>query len=329
MDSKMIDRQGRRANYLRLSLTDACNLSCFYCKSSAEPASSASKEPLTIDEIARLATAASDLGITKIRLTGGEPTLRKDLVAIVQRLSSLKRLRRIAMTTNGITLATMAVDLRKAGLSTLNVSLDSLDEARFARISGSSAKPSTVLAGIDAALDAGFERVSINVVLLADQEQEEREAFFELARKRPLSVRFIELMRTGVNSELFAKNHLGAQTIATMLTKYSFTQEDRPDDAGPARIFRHSDFRGTIGIISPYLAKFCGTCNRLRVDSQGQLHPCLFADKSYPLRELLASDESAPALKRQMALALTVKPIAHSLESDDFTSVASFIKIGG
>ena len=325
-----IDNLGRRANYLRLSLTDACNLSCVYCKTAPMASSpSTGVPPLSIDEIARLVGAACDLGITKIRLTGGEPTLRDDLVAIVARLTSLGRLQAIAMTTHGLGLTRLAPALRGAGLTALNVSLDSLQPARFARITGSRFSPSRVLAGIDAALTAGFTRVAVNVVLLADLGAEEREAFFELARTRPLSIRFIELMRTAANTPCFENLRMGAAPIAALLTQRGFIQESPLADAGPARIFRHDDYRGTIGIISPYLASFCGSCNRLRVDAQARLLPCLFAEKSIPLRNLLADDADRDHLLRQMALGLSFKPAGHSLESETGRGAASFRYIGG
>lgn len=273
----MIDSFGRRFEYLRLSLDDACNLKCVYClpdgyqRTEQDP-------PLTRDEVRKLVVAFAGLGFWKVRLTGGEPTVRRDVVELAADVASVPGVRRVAVSTNGYRLAELARPFKDAGVAAVNVSVDSLVPERFARITGRDMLP-RVLAGVDEALAAGLE-TKLNVVVLRGVNDDEGPAYAELARTRPLEIRFIELMRTGTNGGFFAERH---RPVAD-LDLGGWVEEPRKPGQGPARLFRREGYRGALGLIAPYTRDFCGTCNRLRVTSRARLRLCLFAEGELDLR---------------------------------------------
>ena len=323
----MIDPFGRRISYLRLSLTEACNYRCAYCLPDGYHAEGSHKF-LALDEIQRLVRAFATLGMSKIRLTGGEPSLRKDLPSVIAAVSALPGVRRIALTTNGCRLPHLVQGWREAGLTALNVSLDSLDATRFHAITGHD-RFAEVTEGIEQALGLGFDAVKLNAVLLRGRNDDELPAWLEYLRGRDLAVRFIELMRTGNNREFFERHHVRAQSLQQELLDGGWQLRERAADAGPALEYSHPDYRGRIGVIAPYAKDFCSGCNRLRVTARGDLRLCLFGDFGIPLRPLLQSEADQDALVARIATQLGLKAAGHGLHQGLTGITPHLASIGG
>jgi cyclic pyranopterin phosphate synthase len=321
------DSFGRRLHYLRLSVTDRCNFACEYCL--PDGCRAGGKAPLTAREIGRLCAALAELGVWKVRLTGGEPTLRPDLPELVRIVAGTPGIRRVGLTTNGYRLRGLAEGLRARGLSSLNVSVDSLDAARFARITGSP-RLADVVAGVDAALAARVPSVKVNAVLLRGLDEPELDRFLAWTRTLPLTVRFIELMRTGSNAEYFERNHLPVGELRARLVRLGWAELPRDACDGPATNWAHPYHAGKVGIIAPYAAGFCETCNRIRVSATGDLRLCLFGERDdVPLRPLLQSDSQRPELVARVADAVARKPRSHRLAEGSSGRTESLAVIGG
>ena len=271
----------RRVDYLRLSVTDRCNLRCVYCMPPEGVPPRRHDEILSYEELLAFAAAAVRLGIVRVRVTGGEPLVRKGLVGFVESLAALDGVTDLALTTNGILLPQYAAGLRAAGLRRINVSIDSLDPERYATLTRG-ARLADALAGLDAALDAGFAPVKLNAVLLAGVD-DEVERFVELAREREVHVRFIEYMpvdrRLGVPGDFVP----AGAVLERLRRRYDVEAVDGPYGVGPASYFRVPGARGTVGFIAGVSDHFCARCNRLRLTADGRLKTCLF---SAPEREL-------------------------------------------
>jgi cyclic pyranopterin phosphate synthase len=322
----LLDAFGRHLEYLRLSVTERCNFRCSYCLPRGCPVGSG-LAPLSVGEIDRLVAGFAELGFWKVRITGGEPTLRKDLLEIVERVAARPGVRQVGLTTNGYLLEALARDLGRAGLSSLNVSIDSLDPERFAAITGCS-RLDRILAGLEAVLAAGIPRVKMNVVLLAGTAATEIDRFLSLPRQLPLTVRFIELMETCGDPGYFARNHLSAGRLERLLAERGWIPLARAEGDGPAVEYGQAGSRGRVGIISPYRNGFCRSCNRLRVSAAGDLRLCLFDDRAVPLRPLLQSDDQCGELGQAIRRAVLSKPEAHHLEESP-RRVQSLASIGG
>lgn len=323
----LADHHGRSFPYLRLSLTEACNYRCAYCLPDGYQANGSNKF-LALDEIERLVRAFAVLGMSKIRLTGGEPSLRKDLPTIIAAVSAVPGVRRIALTTNGCRLPQLVRGWREAGLTALNVSLDSLDATRFHEITGHD-RFVEVNQGIDLALGLGFDAVKVNAVLLRGRNDDELPSWLEYLRERDMAVRFIELMRTGDNREFFERYHVRAQSLQQQLLDAGWQLGKRAADAGPALEYAHPDYRGRIGVIAPYAKDFCSGCNRLRVTARGDLRLCLFGDFGIPLRPLLQSDGDHDALVARIAKQLGLKAAGHGLHQGLTGITPHLASIGG
>jgi len=321
------DGFGRSFKYLRLSVTEACNFRCSYCLPNGYR-KSAGPQPLNLDEIRRIATAFSELGIRKIRLTGGEPTIRRDFDTIAATIAALPQVHKLALTTNGFRLATRALKWFDAGVRSLNVSLDSLDPSKFHRITGHD-RCNEVLRGIDAALDAGFHQVKINAVYMAGVNDHEIDAYLKLAKHQPLSVRFIELMETGDHAKFFKKHYISTENIANKLLREGWTPKLKTADAGPANDYKHPEYQGSIGLIAPYAKDFCKSCNRLRFSSLGKLHLCLFGEFGVPMRALLQSDDQLDELKERLLIAVKGKGARHQLGVGNTGQTSNLSAIGG
>ena len=321
------DSYGRQFQYLRLSLTEACNFRCSYCLPDGYK-TSCSDLPLEEHEIVNLLRAFSELGISKVRLTGGEPTVRRDIVPIVKKISQLDGISKIALTTNGFCLESLAVPLFEAGLTNLNVSVDSLHEETFLRITG---KPllKKVMAGVEKAISVGLRTVKINTVLLKDLNDLELPNFLEFVRRAPVSLRFIELMQTGTNSDYFRKHHLSTRVIDSYLRDRGWCEVAKQATDGPALEFSHPDYVGRIGLIAPYSTDFCKACNRLRVSSLGRLQLCLFGEGQLNLRDLLQTYDQKEQLKHKICAALLLKPVGHDLQSGFTGQTKNLSIIGG
>lgn len=322
--ASLVDGFGRRFHYLRLSVTEVCNFRCTYCL----PEGFKKTGPLSfLDPIAceRVIRAFADLGVVKVRLTGGEPSVRRDLTEIIARAAATPGIAKVCMTTNGWNLERQIGAWREAGLTNLNVSIDSLDREGFRKITGHD-RLESVVRGLDRALELGLPTVKVNGVLLRDGVGEGFDAFAEFVRHRPVAVRFIELMRTNDTAAFFADQHVPGSVLSDWLAERGWTPLPRAFDDGPAHEYAHPDYQGRIGLIAPYAAGFCDSCNRLRVTARGQLRLCLFGELGVDLRDLLEKDEPE-ALRARIVRALGDKPAGHRLReglSGDTRQLAQF-----
>lgn len=329
MVSQLTDAYARRFYYLRLSITDVCNFRCTYCLPDGyRPNGVANKSFLTLDEIRRVTRAFAALGTEKVRLTGGEPSLRRDFTDIIRTVADNQAIRQVAVTTNGYRMARDVHEWREAGLTHINVSVDSLDARQFHAITGED-KFNQVMEGIDAAFDAGFDTVKVNTVLMRDVNHHQLDTFLAWIKPRPIQLRFIELMETGDGGSLFRKHHISGASVRDELLKRGWVHQLRGRSDGPAQVFTHPDYAGQIGLIMPYEKDFCASCNRLRVSSTGNLHLCLFGDGGIALRDLLASDDALEALEARIASALAHKKQTHFLHDGNTGITQNLSYIGG
>lgn len=325
---QLTDSLGRSINYLRLSVTDRCNMRCFYCMPKEGVVSRGHAAVLSYEELLLIAETAVGLGIEKIRVTGGEPLVRKGVAGFLARLSAIDGLRHLALTTNGLLLAEMAEVLYGAGVQRLNVSLDSLDAGTFARITrGGDLK--TVLRGLDAAERAGFPPPKINVVIMRGVNDAEIPAFAEMTRERGNSVRFIEYM-PALKEEGWQRYCLSGEEILRYLGEhYTLEQVDKGPFAGPSRDFRIPGARGSIGIITAVSGHFCNECNRIRVTSTGQAKGCLFSDEKTDLVPWLRPPDRE-GLAKVLRDIVSAKPERHGISQDGYGhSNFTMSQIGG
>jgi len=320
------DSFGRKFPYLRLSVTEVCNFRCTYCLPNGYQKTD--RDFLTLPETLRLAAAFADLGTHKIRLTGGEPTVRSDLIDIARAISAIPDIRTVAITTNGYNLKENAKAFFDAGINALNVSVDSLDPKRFHAITGHD-KLEHVLDGIETAKAAGFTKIKVNSVLLKEVTDQTLPDFLAWIKHESFSIRFIELMQTGENLDFFKQHHISAGIIIGQLLEHGFVPAIRLPDAGPAQEFTHPDYAGTIGIIAPYSKDFCKSCNRLRVTSRGKLMLCLFGEDGYDLRPYLQHDDQREELISAIAAALHFKHESHYLQQGITGSTPHLASLGG
>lgn len=333
--TRLVDAFGRRLTYLRVSVTDRCNLRCTYCLPEDADFPFGDRDFLSPDEIEALVGSLVRLGIRRVRLTGGEPLVRKDILEIVRRVKGLG-VDDLSLTTNGTELERLARPLREAGLDRVNVSVDTLDEAHFRAITRRG-DLRQVWRGVEAALAAGLQPVKLNAVLLAaqgDQPGTEVEGLAALTLDQPFSVRFIERMPTGVNHGHQAEEFLSAGEAQTRIEARFGPLEpiaagSLAPRTGPATAFRLAGALGTIGFITPLSHTFCADCNRLRLTSRGELRLCLFADRTFPLRPLLDAPHPDTALEEEILRLLQEKPAEHMLRSGNYGNLASFMQIGG
>ena len=297
----MIDRLGRNITYLRLSVTDKCNLRCRYCMPEEGVCKKNHEDMLTEDEIIQAVEAAAALGIRKIRITGGEPLVKKNIVSICRRTAAVEGINEVCLTTNGILLPQLAKDLKAAGVKRINLSLDTLDPEKYTHITRLG-KLENFQAGLEAAFEAGFERIKVNVVLIGGFNEDEIIPLANLTKEYPLDLRFIELMPI-LNSDEFGE---------TAYVPYSRVLEKLPEavpvepDGGVAKLYRLPNAKGNIGLISPINAHFCGECNRLRLTQDGKLKPCLHAADEYSIKGL-----DFDGMKAVMEQAIWNKPAWH------------------
>ncbi len=303
----------RTIDYLRLSVTDRCNLRCVYCLPGSFARFSASREALTDEEIAELVACFAQAGISKLRLTGGEPLVRAGLPGLVERLARVPGIVDVSLSTNGILLAGLAGELKKAGLKRVNISLDSLDPGRFGRITRYGTLAS-VLKGVDAALDAGLAPVKLNVVVARGMNEDELGDFAALTQERPLHVRFIELMPMG-ETGFFSKERWVPldEMLAGAAPLEPLPRQDWPLGHGPARCFKRPGARGTLGFISALSCGFCAACNRVRLSAAGALIPCLDAADGVDLRTPLRQGAGRGSLVKLIREAVAAKPERHAM----------------
>lgn len=315
----MLDGEGRCIEYLRLSVTDRCNCRCTYCMPEGGVPMLTHDQILSFEELARIASACAQLGVRKVRLTGGEPLARRGVVSLVRELAAIPGIEEIAMTTNATLLAPVAASLREAGLTRLNVSLDSLDPERYRRISRCG-RLEDALAGLAAARRAGFTRTKVNCVLMGGVNDDEVPALAALAEDEPIDVRFIELMPMGPCAGWPRGRFLPAEAVLERLPGMEPVGRD-----GVAELWRMPGWAGRVGLIRPMSHKFCDGCSRIRVTSDGKLKPCLHSSAELDLRGL-----TGEALLSAIKAGIAAKPAYHHMDLEHASETARDMnEIGG
>jgi GTP 3',8-cyclase len=326
----LLDPYRRRINYLRISLTDRCNLRCSYCMPEDGIPLIPHHEILTYEELLRIVSVFVTEGITKVRLTGGEPLVRKGVVDFISRLSRMEQIQDLSLTTNGIFLEEFASDLKWAGLKRVNISLDSLRRERFAQITRKDGFP-RVWAGIEAAMREGLSPIKINMVAIQGVNDDEIESFARLTFEYPLTIRYIEYMPAGNGKAWRESDTLTISKIRARLENVGrliMIPSDRWD--GPARRFRMEGAIGEIGLIGPVSSHFCDDCNRLRLTSDGKIRTCLFSDDEIDLKEILRTGGTDAQIRERILSALAMKPKRHQINTSQFKKCQrSMSAIGG
>ena len=311
--SEMFDHINRRIEYLRISITDRCNLRCVYCMPEEGIPALRHGEILSYEEILRVVRVAAGAGIKKVRLTGGEPLIRKDIASLVRQIAAVPGIEDLALTTNGILLGKMADELADAGLRRINVSVDSLVPERFEKLTRG-ADLATVLRGIDKAEKAGFSPIKINMVPIHGLNADEIPDFARLTLSKPWHVRFIEFMPIGARAMWDETKVVKTREVMDSISALGELEPvERGESDGPARHFRLPGAKGLLGFISPLTAHFCGTCNRLRLTADGKLRPCLFSESEIDLKTPMRAGCGDEELIRLFNVALSVKPEGHSM----------------
>ena len=277
----MIDRLGRNITYLRISVTDKCNLRCRYCMPADGICKKDHADMMTEDELITAVEAAAALGITKLRITGGEPLVKKNIVSICRRAAAVEGIREVCLTTNGLLLPEMVKELKAAGVKRLNLSLDTLNPEKYAYITRIG-HMEDFRVGLDAALEAGFEKVKINAVLIGGFNDDEIAQLAGLTMRYPVDVRFIEMMPMYDGGDFDERAFIPHTKVLEALPEAVAVEAD----GGVAKLYRLPGAKGNIGLISPVSAHFCGECNRLRLTADGKLKPCLHSAEEYSIKGL-------------------------------------------
>ena len=315
----MLDGEGRLIEYLRLSVTDRCNCRCTYCMPAGGVPMLGHKDILSFEELTEVVTACAQLGVRKVRLTGGEPLVRRGLPELVRMIRAVPGVEELAMTTNATLLAPVAVELHHAGLERLNVSLDTLDAARYAELTrGGSLEDA--LAGLAAARDAGFSHTKVNCVLMGGVNDVDVPRLAELARTEPIDVRFIELMPMGPCAGWPKARFIPAETVLEAVPGLEPLRRD-----GVAELWHAPGWVGNVGLIRPMSHRFCDGCSRIRVTADGRLKPCLHSAAEIPLRGL-----HGEALLSELRRGIAAKPAYHHMDRDHASqSARDMNEIGG
>ena len=314
----LLDPYKRRINYLRISITDRCNLRCRYCMPEEGIPLIPHESLLTYEEILRIVRLFAMEGISKVRITGGEPLVRKGMVSLVAQLAQIKGINDLSLTTNGVLLKELAADLKRAGLKRVNISLDSLRRDRFCQITRRD-DYERVWEGIVEALSVGLSPIKINMVAIQGLNDDEIEPFARLTLHLPLTVRYIEYMPSGNGEEWREGNVLTIPQIKGRLEKMGRLnpiQENQKD--GPALRFQFEGAVGEIGLIGAVSTHFCADCNRLRLTPDGKIRTCLFSDEEIDLREILRKEGTDRDLKEKLYAALRTKPERHLINTHRF-----------
>jgi len=327
----LIDPRNRRIDYLRVSVTDRCNLSCVYCKPRTDMKAVAHDDILRYEEIRRLVAVAAPLGISHVRITGGEPLVRRDIVPFIASLRDIPGIEDISVTTNGVLLEEMAEGLRAAGISRLNISLDTLDPKRFTAITGSD-HWNKVWRGIAAAEEQGFHPIKLNMVPVRGVNDDEAVAFARLTLERQIHVRFIELMPIGAQDRWNTEVCVPTADIRREIERVFGPLEPAGHGAGagPSQNFRVPGGQGVIGFITPISKHFCDSCRRLRLTADGKIRPCLLSDTEIDVKSPLRGGCSDAELERLLRLSLEIKPVRHYIaESQGGCYERTMSRIGG
>ena len=330
-DSPLIDSLGRVHTNLRISVTDRCNLRCFYCMPAENVVFRPREELLSFEEIERFVRAMAPLGIHKLRLTGGEPLVRNDLPSLVRRLAAIPGIQDLALTTNGLLLAEQAVDLKQAGLRRLNVSLDALQEETFQRITRRTGLQ-RVLDGIFAAQQIGFQKIRLNAIAIRGLTEAEVVPLAKFSRAHGLELRFIEFMPLDADHQWNSESVLTGKSLRHILEKEfcPLVPLARKDPSQPAIDYRFADDQGIVGFINPVSEPFCESCNRLRLTAEGQVRNCLFSTEEWDTRALLRSGGNAHEIQQLVRDCVAAKQPAHGIGKGDFQQPQrAMYQIGG
>ena len=325
------DTFGRKFPYIRLSITDVCNYKCNYCLPQGYKKNLGdTRSFMSLEEISRLTTSLSELGVCKIRLTGGEPTVRNDFFDILKDMKQNLKIKKVTMTTNGYQLDKIAKRLYSYGLDGINISIDSLNRNTFKKLTGHD-RLLEILTGIKILQDLNFKSIKVNAVLLKGINDTEKdfEIFSNFIKDNKIDFRFIELMETGDNKEYFKKNHVPADIFKKYLSENNWLPQTYGKDAGPSLNYIHPDFNGRFGVIAPYSKDFCKTCNRLRITSRGDLRLCLFGNSGTSIRHLLQKDSQKDELVDLILSQLHLKKASHHLELGDTGITPNLSSTGG
>ncbi|MCB9556496.1 MAG: GTP 3',8-cyclase MoaA [Deltaproteobacteria bacterium] len=331
--SEIVDRFGRSFNYLRLSLIERCNLRCVYCMPEEGMNFKEAPELLTTAEIDRLIRMAASFGVDKVRLTGGEPLLRRDIIEIVHNAATTEGIAGVALTTNGVLLERLAGSLCDAGLSAINISLDTLKAERFAQITRR-LRLEDVKRGIDAALSASFAQIKLNVVAMRGFNDDEIVDFVRLADDKRLTVRFIELMPFDADQIWKRGRFFGAERIKQVLLQHFSDLESDSGSSTEAHVFRRRGAKGKLAIIPAYTRDICRDCNRIRITADGKIRNCLFSNQEFDLRDAMRAGADDAALGKILCQAMLEKPVDGwaAQRQDDVSATdprTSMTQIGG
>ena len=326
----LTDSFGRTFPYIRLSITDVCNFKCGYCLPNGYFKQENKPGFLTLDEISNLVSALSELGVSKIRLTGGEPTVRKDFFDILKNIKSKGKINNLVMTTNGYKLNQIADQLIKDGINGINISIDSLDRNKFKTITGHDRLPQ-ILEGIKILQGKGFANIKVNAVLLKNINDSEADfdSWEQFVKENAIDFRYIELMQTGDNIDYFNNYHVPAKKFTDYLNNNNWIIQTFGKDAGPSKNYLNPKFKGKFGVIAPYSKDFCKSCNRLRITAKGDLRLCLFGNTGINIRHLMQKDSQIEELKDLILKQLNFKKESHYLEIGDTGLTKNLSTTGG
>ena len=326
----LADAFARPVTYLRVSVTDKCNLRCVYCMPEGGLPWLRRDDILSYEEIAAIVRAAASVGVRSVRLTGGEPLLRRDLATLVRLLAAIPGVDDLSLSTNGLLLSQQAGELARAGLRRINLSLDTLDARRFEAIAR---RPglSEVLRGLDAAVEAGLDPIKVNCVVMRGTNDDELEAFAELTRERPISVRFIEVMPVRENAGMQRDAFVSVDEILDRIGRIGALRPvGGPPGSGPARYYAYDGAPGTVGVISPLSHDYCERCNRVRMSAEGRLRLCLFGDHSVDLRGPLRAGATQAEMAGIFQASMLIKPERHHLRlGEPAARMRALSEIGG
>ena len=325
------DSFGRKFPYIRLSISDVCNFKCGYCLPDGYKIDKSDNRTfLKIEEIGRLAKTLSELGVSKIRLTGGEPTVRKDFFEIVKIIKKNSGIKKTVITTNGYRLDKIAGDIKNSGLDGINISIDSLDSKTFKKITGHD-RLSEILKGIKELQKLNFKNIKINAVLLKGVNDTEKDFndWAEFLKNNEIDFRYIELMQTGDNLDYFNKYHVPSKKFSDYLNNNDWIIQTFGKDSGPSKNYLNPKFKGKFGIIAPYSKDFCKSCNRLRITAKGDLRLCLFGNTGINIRHLMQNDNQIDELKDLILKQLNFKKESHYLEIGETGLTKNLSTTGG
>ena len=325
------DSFGRRFPYIRLSITDVCNFKCGYCLPNGyQKDKSDNRKFLSSEEIEKLAKGLSGLGVSKIRLTGGEPTVRKDFFDIVKILKNKSGIKKTVVTTNGYRLDQIAEKLVDSGIDGINISIDSLNRDTFKTITGHDRLPE-ILKGIEKLQKLNFKNIKINAVLLngINSAKKDFKEWSKFIKSNEITFRYIELMQTGDSIEYFKRYHISSRIFTDYLSENNWIFQTHGKDSGPSKNYINPDYKGKFGLIAPYSKDFCKSCNRLRITARGDLRLCLFGNTGINIRHLIQRDDQLDELKDLILKQLQFKKESHYLELGETGLTKNLSQTGG